>query len=91
VEGASDVIVEKTEGLPQMVVKYDRSKIARYGLNISDLNDMITLAFAGKTVGNVFEGEKRFDMVIRLDKANRTDINDLKSIRRYSFRRTNLQ
>jgi cobalt-zinc-cadmium resistance protein CzcA len=53
VEGASDVIVEKTEGLPQMVVKYDRSKIARYGLNISDLND-ITLAFAGKTVGNVF-------------------------------------
>ncbi|MFT5713883.1 MAG: cobalt-zinc-cadmium resistance protein CzcA [Flavobacterium sp.] len=80
VEGASDVIVEKTEGLPQMVVKYDRSKIARYGLNISDLNDMITLAFAGKTVGNVFEGEKRFDMVIRLDKANRTDINDLKNL-----------
>ncbi len=80
VEGASDIIVEKTEGLPQMVVQYDRSKIARYGLNISDLNDMITLGFAGKTVGNVFEGEKRFDMVIRLDKANRTDINDLKNL-----------
>ncbi|MFT5714037.1 MAG: cobalt-zinc-cadmium resistance protein CzcA [Flavobacterium sp.] len=80
VEGASDIIVEKTEGLPQMMVKYDRSKIARYGLNISDLNDMITLGFAGKTVGNVFEGEKRFDMVIRLDKAKRTDINDLKNL-----------
>ena len=80
VEGASDIIIEKTEGLPQMTVKYDRSKIARYGLNISDLNEMIALGFAGKTVGNVFEGEKRFDVVIRLDQTNRTDINDLKNL-----------
>ncbi|NRT14731.1 cobalt-zinc-cadmium resistance protein CzcA [Flavobacterium sp. 28A] len=80
VEGASDIIIEKTEGLPQMTVKYDRTKIARYGLNISDLNDMIALGFAGKTVGNVFEGEKRFDMVIRLDQANRKSINDLKDL-----------
>ncbi|UFH34827.1 CusA/CzcA family heavy metal efflux RND transporter [Flavobacterium acetivorans] len=80
VEGASDVIIEKTEGLPQMTVQYDRSKIARYGLNISDLNEMIALGFAGKTVGNVFEGEKRFDMVIRLDQTNRTGINDLKNL-----------
>tara|TARA_R110000868_G_scaffold40008_4_gene138761 strand:- start:6725 stop:11059 length:4335 start_codon:yes stop_codon:yes gene_type:complete len=80
VEGASDIIIEKTEGLPQMTVKYDRSKIARYGLNISDLNEMIALGFAGKTVGNVFEGEKRFDMVIRLDQPNRTGINDLKNL-----------
>ena len=77
VEGASDIIIEKTEGLPQMLVQYDRSKIARYGLNIADLNDMIALSFAGKTVGNVFEGEKRFDMVVRLDKINRKDIEDL--------------
>lgn len=80
VEGASDIIIEKTEGLPQMSVVYNRSKIARYGLNISDLNDMIALSFAGKTVGNVFEGEKRFDMVIRLDKSNRIDINDLRNL-----------
>lgn len=80
VEGASDVIIEKTEGLPQMSVEYDRSKIARYGLNIADLNEMITLGFAGKTVGNVFEGEKRFDMVIRLDQKNRQDINDLRNL-----------
>lgn len=80
VEGASDIIIEKTEGLPQMTVRYDRSKIARYGLNISQLNDMIAIGFAGKTVGNVFEGEKRFDMVIRLDKTNRHDINDLKNL-----------
>jgi cobalt-zinc-cadmium resistance protein CzcA len=80
VPGASDIIIEKTEGLPQMSVRYDRSKIARYGLNISELNNMIAIGFAGKTVGNVFEGEKRFDMVIRLDKTNRHDINDLKNL-----------
>ena len=80
VEGASDIIIEKTEGLPQMSVVYDRSKIARYGLNISDLNEMIALGFAGKTVGNVFEGEKRFDMVIRLDQENRHDIDDLRNL-----------
>ncbi|WP_035654596.1 CusA/CzcA family heavy metal efflux RND transporter [Flavobacterium saliperosum] len=80
VEGASDIIIEKTEGLPQMAVRYDRSKIARYGLNIADLNEIIALGFAGKTVGNVFEGEKRFDMVIRLDKTNRRDIEDLRNV-----------
>jgi heavy metal efflux system protein len=80
VEGASDIIIEKTEGLPQMSVVYNRSKIARYGLNISDLNEMIALGFAGKTVGTVFEGEKRFDMVIRLDKTNRQDIDNLRNL-----------
>jgi cobalt-zinc-cadmium resistance protein CzcA len=80
VEGASDIIIEKTEGLPQMAVQYDRSKIARYGLNIADLNEMIALSFAGKTVGNVFEGEKRFDMVVRLNETNRKDIDDLKNL-----------
>jgi heavy metal efflux system protein len=80
VEGASDVIIEKTEGLPQMAVQFDRSKIARYGLNIADLNEMIALGFAGKTVGTVFEGAKRFDLVIRLDKTNRKDIEDLRNL-----------
>lgn len=80
VEGASDIIIEKTEGLPQMLVQYDRSKIARYGLNITDLNEMVSLSFAGKIVGNVFEGEKRFDMAVRLDKTNRKDIEDIKNL-----------
>jgi cobalt-zinc-cadmium resistance protein CzcA len=80
VEGASDIIIEKTEGLPQMSVVYDRFKIARYGLNIADLNEMIALGFAGKTVGTVFEGEKRFDMVVRLDQTNRRDIEDLRNL-----------
>ncbi len=80
IEGASDVIIEKTEGLPQMSVVYDRSKIARYGFNIADLNELIALGFAGKTVGNVFEGEKRFDLVIRLDQTNRKGIEDLRNL-----------
>lgn len=80
VEGASDISVEKTTGLPQMSVTYNRSKIARYGLNISDLNQMISMGFAGDVVGSVFEGEKRFDLAIRLDKSQRRDINDLQNL-----------
>jgi len=78
VEGASDIIVEKTDGLPQMSVTYDRQKIAKYGLNVKDLNDIITMGFAGLTAGNIFEGEKQFDLVIRFDQANRKSIEDLK-------------
>ncbi len=80
VEGASDISVEKIVGLPEMNVKYDRAKIARYGLNIQDLNDMISMGFAGKTVGSVFEGEKRFDLVVRLASENRKDIDNLKNL-----------
>lgn len=80
VEGASDIIVEKIEGLPQMSVKFNRSKIARYGLNISDLNQLISIGFAGGTVGSVFEGEKRFDLVIRLDKSQRKNLESLKNL-----------
>ncbi|WP_027138285.1 CusA/CzcA family heavy metal efflux RND transporter [Gaetbulibacter saemankumensis] len=80
VEGASDIIVEKVEGLPQMSVTYNRSKIARYGLNISDINDVISMGFAGKTLGSVFEGEKRFDLTVRLDEAHRKNIENLKNL-----------
>jgi len=80
VEGAADIIVEKIDGLPQMTVEYNRTRLAQYGLNISDINDIVALSFAGTTVGNVFEGERRFDMVIRLEENLRNDIEDLKSL-----------
>ncbi|WP_296383634.1 CusA/CzcA family heavy metal efflux RND transporter [Winogradskyella sp.] len=80
VEGAADIIVEKIDGLPQMSVKYNRSKIARYGLNIQDLNNMLSMGFSGKNIGSVFEGEKRFDLVVRLDKAKRQDIDNIKNL-----------
>ncbi|MEO9076429.1 MAG: CusA/CzcA family heavy metal efflux RND transporter, partial [Gelidibacter sp.] len=80
VEGASDIIVEKVEGLPQMSVKFNRAKIARYGLNISDLNQLISTGFAGGTVGSVFEGERRFDLVVRLEESKRKNIEDLQNL-----------
>ncbi|MCG2460002.1 CusA/CzcA family heavy metal efflux RND transporter [Flavobacteriaceae bacterium F89] len=80
VDGAADIIVEKVAGLPQMNITYDRAKIARYGLNIQDVNDMVSMGFAGTTAGSVFEGEKRFDLVMRLDLKNRQDIDNLKNL-----------
>ncbi|NJB71707.1 cobalt-zinc-cadmium resistance protein CzcA [Saonia flava] len=80
VPGAADISVEKIVGLPQMSVVYHREKIARYGLNIKDLNDMVSMAFAGRTVGSIYEGEKRFDLVVRLEKENRKDIDNLKNL-----------
>ncbi len=80
VEGASDITVEKIVGLPQMNVNFNREKIARYGLNIADLNKVITMGFSGETTGSVFEGEKRFDMVLRLQKNSRKDISNLQNL-----------
>src|SRR5690606_4251901 len=80
VDGAADIMVEKVVGLPQMNITYNRAKIARYGLNIQDVNDMVSMGFAGKTAGSVFEGEKRFDLVLRLDKKNRQDIDNLRNL-----------
>ena len=80
VEGAADISVEKVTGLPQMSVRFNRKKIARYGLNISDLNDLIKMGFSGQSVGNIFEGEKRFDLVVRLDQDQRQDIDNLRNL-----------
>jgi cobalt-zinc-cadmium resistance protein CzcA len=80
VDGAADITVEKIAGLPQMNVKFDRAMIARYGLNIDDLNRVITMGFSGATLGSVFEGEKRFDLALRLDKNSRSGIQDLENL-----------
>lgn len=80
VEGASDITVEKVEGLPQMNVAYDRAKIARHGLNIADLNEMVSMGFAGKVVGSIFEGERQFDLAVRLSSDNRKDIANLRNL-----------
>ncbi len=75
VPGASDVLVEQAMGLPQLLVKYDRDKIARYGIDIEELNSIIRTAYAGETAGVVFENERRFDLVLRLDKDKVKDLN----------------
>ena len=75
VPGAADVIVEQTMGLPQLVVKYNRGKIARYGINIEELNTIIRTAYAGEASGVVFENERKFDLVVRLDQEKVADLN----------------
>ncbi len=80
IEGAEDVTLERTSGLPQMTVKYNRKKIAQYGLNIKKLNDYVSAAFAGSAAGVIFEGEKRFDLVIRFDAKHRQSIENLRGL-----------
>lgn len=75
VPGASDVLVEQAMGLPQLVVKYDRAKIARYGMNIAELNTIIRTAYAGEAAGVVFENERRFELVLRMDNDKVSDLN----------------
>ena len=79
VEGAADIILEKVDGLPQMRIEYDRAKIAKYGLNVEAINQVVTMGFAGLSAGTVFEGEKQFDLVIRFDKPFRNDIEHIEN------------
>lgn len=74
VPGAADVLVEQAMGLPQLLVNYNRAKIARYGIDIEELNTIIRTAYAGETAGVVFENERRFDLVVRLDKDKVKDL-----------------
>lgn len=80
VKGVSEAIVEKVTGLPQITVEYDRDRIAQYGLNIEDINMILKTAFAGNVAGVVFEGEKRFAMVVRLQQDLRKDISDVENL-----------
>jgi len=80
IPGVADLKAEQVTGLPQISVQYNRERIAQYGLNIYDINRTLRTAFAGDVAGVVFEGEKRFDMVVRLDKELRTDISDIRSL-----------
>ncbi len=81
VEGAGDIRVEQITGLPQLVVRFDRLKIARYGLNISEVNKIVRTAFAGESAGVVFEGERRFDLVVRLEEEFRMNPEALGNLR----------
>lgn len=80
VEGVADMKVEATTGMPQMTIHYERDELAQYGLNINDINRAVETAFAGGKAGAIFEGERRFDLVVRLDSAYRTSIDDIKNL-----------
>lgn len=80
VEGAQEPKVERTAGMPQVSIHYDRSRIAQYGLSIDELNRIVRTAFAGESAGVVFENERKFDLVVRLEKQNRQDIEDIRNL-----------
>lgn len=80
VEGAADVIVEKTVGLPQMRVTYNREKLAYYGVSIASLNQYLSMAFGGQISGTVFEQERSFDLVVRFLEDFRQDIDNIRQM-----------
>lgn len=80
VPGASEVKVEQTTGLPVLTINIDRDKAARYGLNVGDVQDAIAIAVGGRQAGTLYEGDRRFDMVVRLSEKLRTDVAGLSSL-----------
>jgi cobalt-zinc-cadmium resistance protein CzcA len=80
VKGVTEPTIEKATGLPQIVVEYNRDKIAQYGLTISDVNSVLSTAFAGNVAGVVFEKEMRFDMVVRLQRDLRGNILNIQNL-----------
>ena len=80
IEGIGDLKADKVTGLPQITIKYDYDKIALYGLNISDINQIIRSSFAGEVAGKIYDESKRFDVVVRMDENNRGDITDVSNL-----------
>jgi cobalt-zinc-cadmium resistance protein CzcA len=75
--GASDVKVEQTTGLPLLTVQLDREALARYGIAVAEVQSLVSTSLGGTTVGQVFEGDRRFDIVVRLPEKLRTDLHAL--------------
>jgi cobalt-zinc-cadmium resistance protein CzcA len=80
VDGLTDLYVEEVSGLPQIVVKINRDEVAKYGLNIEAINQAINSGFAGQSAGLIFEGERRYDLVVRLHTENRMEIDDVREL-----------
>ena len=80
VPGASEVKVEQTTGLPVLTINIDRDKAARYGLNVAEVQEAIAIAVGGRQAGILYEGDRRFDIVVRLSEALRTDVAGLSGL-----------
>lgn len=77
VRGAEDIYVEPINGLPQVIIRHNRSALARYGVSVETVNRIVNTAYAGQTAGQVFEGEKRFDLVVRLKNAGQSNPDEI--------------
>ncbi|MDP2811526.1 MAG: efflux RND transporter permease subunit, partial [Rhodocyclaceae bacterium] len=80
IPGAADVKVEQITGLPMLTVRIDRQKISRYGLNVVDVQQVVEVAVGGKEAGQVFEGDRRFDLLVRLPERLREDMEAIKRL-----------
>lgn len=80
VKGVSEPFMEEVQGLPQIQVKYNRDRLAQYGISVSTANSILEAAFAGKSTGSVYEGDKNFDLVVRLDEKIRNDVSTLENL-----------
>ncbi len=80
VEGAKNLYVEAVAGMPQIIIIYNRNSIAQYNLNIADINKVINTAFAGQGTGMLYEGEKRFEIVVKLKSELKTNIKDIQNL-----------
>jgi cobalt-zinc-cadmium resistance protein CzcA len=80
VEGAADVQVDQVSGTPQLVITPDRQAIARYGLNLADVQDVISSAIGGVTAGQIFEGIRRYDILVRYQKQDRDTLESIKNL-----------
>ncbi|MFZ5947172.1 MAG: efflux RND transporter permease subunit [Stygiobacter sp.] len=80
VNGAVDIRMQQVEGLPQLRIVIDREKISRHGINVSDANILIETALAGTNVGRIYEGEKQFDLVVKINKEARNNVDDIKNL-----------
>lgn len=80
IEGAQNIYVEPISGMPQIVISYKRDALSQFGLNVEDVNNIVNTAFAGQSTGSVFEGEKKFDLVVRLDGEQRKNVEDVNNL-----------
>ena len=80
VDGAHELYIEPVSGTPQVVIEFNRALLAQHGLSIGDANKIINMSFAGQTTGNVFEGQRRFDLTVRLDEKSRASITDIQNL-----------
>lgn len=80
VQGAQDLYIEPIVGAPQVVIDYNRAQLSRYGISVSEANQIVNMAFAGQSAGLVYEGERRFDLVVRLDENQKKDIEQIKNL-----------
>ncbi|POR07933.1 CusA/CzcA family heavy metal efflux RND transporter [Diaphorobacter sp. LR2014-1] len=80
IPGASEVKVEQTTGLPMLTVNIDRQKASRYGLNVADIQDAVATAIGGREAGTLFEGDRRFDILVRLPESLRNDLDSMKRL-----------